>query len=605
MTAWLVALAAGIIVGAAQYGWRSPRSVASALPAALLRSAAVALLVALLFDAPAGRARRRPPLVALDASASWSRGAGDLWRAATDSARAARTDTVLLFGDSLRLADEVPGTSQRPRDAASRVGGAVERAVAAGRSLVVVTDGELDDPATLTELPPGSRIVVPPRPAGRDAALANVEMPRAVVAGDTLEVQVTLASGAAGAAASVLTMQVGDRAIATSRADAMTAWTERIVALRGVVQAADGPTLVRITLQSAGDVEARNDTLIAVLDVSRAAAALFISTRPDVDAREALGVLRGTLAVPARGYWRVAPGQWRVDGTLAPIAESEVRRALREAPVVVLHGDTAALGSPRAVSVGALALLAPATEEEGEWYASGAPLSPLSAALSSMPWDSLAPVQAGPPPSGDWIGLEARLGRAGAPRSLIAGVEGPRRIAVVSVSGMWRWNLRGGASADAFTAVWGALFDWLLAGRRDPRVATPELVAAREGEPIRWRRGATSDSIVRLTLASTRAEAAMREDSVTLRFSGDDNVATSPPLPAGVYQVRMPAGRALLAVNPAREWVPRAPRVSGRTIRGTPVAERAPGLRRRGLAYAVVIVALCLEWILRRRRGLR
>jgi hypothetical protein len=605
MTVWLVALAAGIIVGVAQYGWRSPRSVVAALPAALLRSAAVALLVALLFDAPAGRSRRRPPLVALDASASWNRGGDAPWRAATDSARAARADTVLLFGDSLRLTDAVPGASQRPIDAASRVGAAIERAVAAGRSLVVVTDGELDDPTTLTELPPGSRIIVPPRPGGRDVALANVEMPRAVVAGDTLEVQVTLVSGSAGAAASALTMSVGDRAIATNRADAMSAWTERIVVLRGVVQAADGPTLVHVSVRSDGDVEPRNDTLTAVLDVSRAAAALFISTRPDVDAREALAVLRGTLAVPARAYWRVAPGQWRVDGTLAAVEESEVRRALREAPVVVLHGDTAALGPPRTVSLGALALLAPATEEEGEWYASAAPLSPLSAALSSMPWDSLAPVQAGPPPSGDWVGLEARLGRSGAPRSLIAGIDGPRRIVVVSVSGLWRWNLRGGASADAFTAVWGALFDWLLAGRRDPRVATPELVAAREGDPIRWRRGATSDSIVRLTLSPMRGEGTARDDSITLRFTGDDNVATSPSLPAGVYEVRMPAGRALLAVNPAREWVPRAPRVVSRVIRGTPVAERAPGLRRQGLAYAAVILALCLEWVLRRRRGLR
>jgi hypothetical protein len=110
---------------------------------------------------------------------------------------------------------------------------------------------------------------------------------------------------------------------------------------------------------------------------------------------------------------------------------------------------------------------------------------------------------------------------------------------------------------------------------------------------------------VRITLASLRAAAPVREDSITLRFTGDDNVATSPSLPAGIYEVRMPAGRALLAVNPAREWVPRAPRVASRAIRGTPAAERAPGLRRQGLAYAAVILALCLEWVLRRRRGLR
>jgi hypothetical protein len=82
-------------------------------------------------------------------------------------------------------------------------------------------------------------------------------------------------------------------------------------------------------------------------------------------------------------------------------------------------------------------------------------------------------------------------------------------------------------------------------------------------------------------------------------------VAQSPPLAAGLYDVSMAGGRVVLAVNRSREWVPRAPTATSRTVAGTPAAEQPPGLRRVGWAYLAAILALCAEWILRRRRGLR
>src|SRR5205814_768589 len=81
------------------------------------------------------------------------------------------------------------------------------------------------------------------------------------------------------------------------------------------------------------------------------------------------------LAVPTRGYFRVAANVWRVDGSLAPISEADVRTAFREAPVAILHGDTAAFGPPRAATSGPLALVVPATSSDGEWYAAAAPPS--------------------------------------------------------------------------------------------------------------------------------------------------------------------------------------------------------------------------------------
>jgi hypothetical protein len=94
-------------------------------------------------------------------------------------------------------------------------------------------------------------------------------------------------------------------------------------------------------------------------------------------------------------------------------------------------------------------------------------------------------------------------------------------------------------------------------------------------------------------------------DSLTLRFSADANIAESAPLPPGVYDVTTRGGAALLAVNASREWLPRAARVPSGAVRGAVSADTAPRLRDKGWAYALAILLLCAEWILRRRRGLR
>src|SRR2546423_1618213 len=203
MSPWLVALLAGVAFALLQYGGRDLRFGRSAILPALLRVAAIALLVGLLLDAAAGRQKPLSGWVALDASASWQRG-GDAaaWREARREASAARPESLFLFGDSLRAVRTVP--------------------------------------------------------------------------------------------------------------------------LRAGVEGREGPALVRAIVHSPGDAEPRNDTLAMAIDLSRAASAVFVSTSPDFDARYALSVLRGALAVPTRGYFRVAPGAWRVDGSLTPVAEVDV-----------------------------------------------------------------------------------------------------------------------------------------------------------------------------------------------------------------------------------------------------------------------------------------
>jgi hypothetical protein len=597
---WLLSLAAGAIVAALTYAGRAAgRHAPFAVTAAALRALAAALLVALILDAPVGPARVAPPLVALDVSASWARAGGtSAYEAARDSARRL-APTALLVGDSLREGDG----PERPADAASHVRPAVERALAAGRTLVLLTDGELDDADALARLPAGSRVRVLPRASRPDAAVAAVEAPRAAVGGDSAEVRVRLAAGAGGAPAGVLRLSVEDGAADSVQVDSLPAFGERTLAIRLPLPRREGSVLVRAVVAAAGDAEPANDSATVVLELSEAAGVTVASTAPDFDLRYMLEVLRGTVALPTRAFLQVAPGQWRAEGSLAPVGVEAVRAAVRRSPVVVLHGDTAAFGPPAGVGQGALLLVPGVATGEAEWYAVAAPPSPLAAALSGVPWDSLPPLAVGTTAApGEWTALTVQRGRQFERQAVVAGREEPRRRAVVAASGMWRWRFRGGVAGDAFAALWGGLFDWLAAERRDARAAVPEVAMLRAGEPVRWRRGG-ADSVVRVVL---RRRGAGDSTAFDVRFGAGAAVAASPPLAPGVYDARLPGGAAVLAVNAARELLPRRPAIETGPVGGAPAPTGiAPALRAQWWAYVLLVLLFCAEWLLRRRAGLR
>lgn len=596
MAVWLVALTVGAVAAIIQYGrLRAPQGLRRAGLAAI-RAVALALTVALLLDAPLGPSRPVAPSVFVDVSQSMGRGGDALARAAWDSARVVGGDSLWAFGDSVRPLDGDP----RATDAQTGLRAVVERSLAAGTPAVIVTDGEIADSGALGALASGSRVIVVPRRAVPDLAVAAMDAPRAAIEGDSIAVRLTLAAGAAGAGAGELVLQLGTQPVGRWPVAALPAWGERQVEVRAPATAPRGPTAIRAIVTSAGDGERRNDTLAASVDVSRAASAVFVSTSPDQDSRFALAVLRGALALPTRGFLRVAPGAWRHEGTLTPVSEAEVRAALREAPVAILHGDTAIFGAPLAATAGPLALLVPARGEEGEWYASATPHSPLSPALAALPLDSLPPVVAGVPAEGEWVALEARRGREPIRRPVVSGRDSPRRVVRITGSGFWRWRFRGGASADAYSALMGSVFDWLAAERADRRGAVPEENVVRAGQPVRWRRGVATDTLVPLVLA-----AGGRADTVRLRFPPGVSVQETPPLPAGRYEVTVPGGRTLLVVNQSAELLPARPTVQSGRIGGRTRPPDARGARNAPWLYAVVIGLLCLEWFLRRRAGLR
>jgi hypothetical protein len=73
----------------------------------------------------------------------------------------------------------------------------------------------------------------------------------------------------------------------------------------------------------------------------------------------------------------------------------------------------------------------------------------------------------------------------------------------------------------------------------------------------------------------------------------------------GEYDIFVRGGQAILAVNASAEWLPRPVRLKPGVVRsGAPVGAR-PRLRDHGWVYALVIAALCAEWLVRRKVGLR
>jgi len=161
-------------------------------------------------------------------------------------------------------------------------------------------------------------------------------------------------------------------------------------------------------------------------------------------------------------------------------------------------------------------------------------------------------------------------------------------------------------------AFWGGLLDWLAAERVDPRRVRPDEPPIRAGEQVRWRRVGGTDSVVRVSLrreggigGAPAPDADTSDAELLVRFAPGEAVALTPPLPEGRWRVRTPGGEALLLVNPARELLPRRPVVESGEVGASPVVQPRPGARSVGWLYLLAVIALCAEWLLRRRAGLR
>jgi len=510
----------------------------------LLRWVATTAVAAALLNAPLRRARPPAAAVALDVSASWTAGDDvERWQAATMLALSLASGRA----DALRLFGDSLRTApipEAPSDLTSRIRPVVEWALATGRPVHVVTDGWLDDPEWVVRLPVGSvvhRLEPPPRAA---ALLTALDAPSAAIAGDTLVAQVTIAAAALGAPERALTLTLDARPPQRLPLDAMGPYEARVVSVAIPLPAVSGMASLTARLL---DGTATEDSLAVTIDVTGGAAAVVVSTAPDQDARFVVAALRAVRRGPVRAYWQVAKGGWRVDGTLAPADEATVRREAREARLLLLHGDTTVLGAPDALRNAGLILMSPPPAGD-EFYPVAPPRSPLTEVLGGVPWDSLPPLDVAPVPTraGDAEAtvVETRRGRRFESRPAIRVADRAtlgQRVVRIPAAGFWRWKSRGGRSAESYDALFGALIDW---------------VGAAEG---------------------------VRMDSVMLR--------------ASARRAREMARRA--------ELRPRAPTVSSGPVGSGMVQGQSLGARGTWWLAALALAALSLEWVLRRRRGLR
>jgi len=547
----LVVVALGAVTAALALYLVLERAGAGALPLAMLRAAAWIALAALLIDPGCRRGAGAPPVVLLDHSLSMSdpgdTSGGARWRAAVDTARAiaGRGGRIILFGT-----EPVPyREGLRPDAPATSLLPAWREAASFGGAVAVVTDGEVDDARDLpADFVRAARVVVVPRPARADVGVAALDLPLALRAGDTATATITIvAAGAAPADTATVELLEGTRVVERTRVAVGPGGTLRRE-LRFVPGAPRGDREVRrYVARLTGvrdDAEPRDDARTSLAEVARGSTIALFSDSPDWDFRALAAALARTSGVPVRAFVHVAAGPWREAGKLEAVPQRAVEDAARDAALVVVHGT-----SPGVAAILALArhsvwawTLGRGPAAPGDWYvAPSAAPSPLGAVLAGVPPDSLPPLEALWEGSGDTAEWTG----------LVAQLARRGRARPVMV----------GSEAG---------------GRRTVRVLGSGL--------WRWagKGGLAAAGYAALVAAATNwlLEEGPRE--------GTALAAQRDSLNRGLD-----------------ELLPRPQTIRDQTGSRVAVAGQREPLRREPWLYALALAALMVEWIARRRRGLR
>lgn len=545
-----------------------------------------------------------PPLVLLDASLSMA-GTNGSWADALDSARRLGAGgTIWRFGSAVDRFDSTP-----PRDGASHLAPALAAAAGRGGSVIVITDGAIDDGADLpADLRRRPRVIVLPRAPFFDAYVASIEGPRRVAVGDTVRLRVAYGVAGAGAPAATrgasLVVSVDGRrlaAVPVTLPDSGSLATEIVVPPTAL---AAGFQALEVRLAGVSDREPRDDARLFVLEVSAQPVAVVLASPPDWESRFFAKTLADVSRVPVKLLVQTEATQWRDGATLAPLGADGVARAVGGARVVALIGDPARLSAYRRRS--GLVLWPITAARAGDWYVDPPPASVLAGAFAGVDWDSLPPA-AGvvdlPPDSNATVVLTARLGRRGAARPvlLVRDSSGARSVTVAG-TGLWRLGFRGGASAEAYRSLVAAIADWLLSdAAADRERVVPISPEVAQGLPLKWRwRGSGSPSALSLILDGPSGSQA-----VTLRFDAQGEATLA--LPPGVYRWHVTdqgTERGMVAVEQySDEWRPAAPALSPQPGEAGG-ARHDVGARDLWWLYAVAIAAFAGEWTWRRRQGL-
>ncbi len=568
---------------------------------ALCRATGWGTVVLLLANAscPAG-VDRRPATVLLDASLSMQ-AAGGRWSEAAAAARRA---------GEVRLVGGAPGDTTAS-GGHSRLAGPIVAAQSAGRPVIVMTDGEIEDRDEIPgEVLAGTAIRVFERRPVADFALTRVEGTTRLTPSDTVRIDLEVqAFGGAPPRRLAVVLREGDRIWTRGAVDLDPGGRGRAALRTPLAGVSPGAHVLTVALADAHDSEPRDDARLLVVTVVRTPGVVLLASPPTWESRFLLETLRDVAALPVRGYLEMERGRWRREGDLRPAPMREVNEAVRRADLLVTLGTPgtggAALltGHARARWIwGSAGQRSGAT---GDWYLTVGPATPVSGAFAGLAADSFPPGTAIvdlTPGVRDWIGLSAQAGRRGASRPVLLGHDsaGVRQI-VVGIEGLWRWRFQGGASEQAYRSLVAASVSWLLGGA-DPSAGRAHLRrdVVERGRPatFEWSGGGAPGPVeIEFTGPGT-----IRRDTLVFDGAGRADVY----LPPGVwrYQFRR-GGEGTMAVEEySTEWLPAPRTLVVREASASGAANRVP-VRTWLSLFGLAVVAFAGEWLARRRLGLR
>ena len=574
---------------------------------------------------------------------------------------------IVVFGDVPRSVSADSLAKSQPGAVHSRLLPALQAAVEAGASAVtVISDRNLEDADAVARWIPrlGAQVTwVDPASAARDLALTEISAPAWGEAGKALDIALGVQTSRGNG-----NEPTGDSASVTLRQDGAVIGTQRFavpapgrvaamhVSVRPRAPQGGGYVRIEATIDS-NDGFADDDVRNAYVYVSdEPAGIVLVSLAPDWEPRFLLPVLERAAALPARGYLRAANGTWvRAASGLeagANVNDAVVQKAVAAADLLLVHnarGDapawlTDAMKTARRMIVfpadgSAVALPLPVrigVPAADDWFVSGdVPASPVSPLLSGVkvddipPIESLAIAEVGP---GTWAPLNATRGRRGVPAPLaIAGEDAGRRWAVALGSGYWRWAFQGGAAGDVYNRLWSSLGGWLMRDAQSADIAAvrPVQRAVFRAEPIQWVSRAGAMDSVRVSLEqvhrplndprSSTAAAGLAPAPRVATMAAHRDTASLENVEPGTYTYTATAFAGGSSVTSTGEvtvetYSPEFARISSTVDEQGAGKDKATALRRTAdtkplhalwLPYAILMLLLATEWILRRRWGLR
>lgn len=602
-----VIVASVVVAGAAVFVYLvRERLGARGLGMAALRTTALGALLMLLVNPTGERsADAGPPTVLLDASLSFAVEGGH-WAAARDSARAlaGARGVILRVGDGVAPFDSSPPTAS-----ISTVRAGLQAAAGRGGPVYLLTDGELSDfdalPRVLREK---VAVVVFPRDTVPNAALLDVALPERVQVEDSITVTLEVGTwGALTTDSGWVEITDGDRVIAREsvRLPPPPGVGRRTVRIpQGALSA--GTHVLSIVLTTAGDEEPADDRRERMVTVSALPAIVLVARPADWESRFLMTTLRDVTEAPIRGFAQIAEDRWIEMRSLEPVTADRVRRAARSAALLIVRGDWSATASrqPRWRWPSASGTVRFAA---GDWYPVGTiPASPLGGPLGAIEWDSLPPLTGIvpiAPVDGEWIALSGRLGRRGAERPVLVGRDSAGiREMTTAAGGLWRWSLRGGASAEAYRGLLAAGVDWLLggAGATSGVTVTATRVVPR-GVPVvfRWRAGDPP--------AEPRVQLTGPDSTYAVPLVFDDQRRANLRLDPGVYRWRIdgtPGAQGTTVVEAFSDEYPPGPVTATASVAAESVYTLLRNAREYWWVFVLAVAALVGEWAWRIRRGL-